>query len=108
MPFFYLILRKVTHVYYEDCSDHALRIKIDFEEFPFDPIFKVAGLKFAITRNIIFLENIPIFCFQTDLTSLEEITFLNVHSVALYLKSSLDWGNVTIRLAIKTVTITNR
>ena len=103
-----MILRKVTHVYYEDCSDHALRIKIDFEEFPFDPIFKVAGFKFAITRNIIFLENITIFCFQTDLTSLEEITFLNVHSVALYLKSSLDWGNVTIRLAIKTVTITNR
>ena len=51
----------MTHVYYEDCSDHALRIKVDFEEFPFDPIFKVAGLKFAITRNIIFLENIPIF-----------------------------------------------
>ena len=101
-----MILRKVTHVYYEDCSDHALRIKIDFDEFPFDPIFKVARFKFAITRNIFFMENIVFF--QTDLTSLEEITFLNVHSVALYLKSSLDWGNVTIRLAIKTVTITNR
>ena len=101
-----MILRKVTHVYYEDSSDHAWRIKIDFEEFPLDPIFKVAGFKFAISRNTIFMENI-VFCFQTDLTSLEEITFLNKHSVALYLKSSLDWGNVTIRLAIKITIITN-
>jgi len=68
-----LNITKVTHVYYEECSDHALRIKIDFDEFSLDPIF------------------------QKDLTSLEEISFLNVHSVALYLKSSLDWGNVTIR-----------
>ena len=39
-----IIMTQVTHVYYEKCSDHALRIKIDFDEFPFDPIFQVPSL----------------------------------------------------------------
>ena len=36
-----IMVTQVTHVYYEECSDHALRIKIDFDEFSSDPIFQV-------------------------------------------------------------------
>ena len=39
---------QVTHVYYEECSDHALRIKIDFDEFSSDPIFQVPSSLFIV------------------------------------------------------------
>ena len=38
-----LNISRVTELHYENCDDHPLRIKIDFEEFPLDSFFKVAA-----------------------------------------------------------------
>ena len=43
-----IMVTQVTHVYYEECSDHALRIKIDFDEFSSDPIFQVPSSLFIV------------------------------------------------------------
>ena len=32
---------QVSQVFYEDCLEHALRVKVDLGEFPMDPIFQV-------------------------------------------------------------------
>lgn len=66
-------ITRVTTVYYEDCPDYPLRVKIDFKDFPLDSYF------------------------QKDLTDVSTIVFTRLHSVNLYLRNDLSWGNLTIR-----------
>ena len=56
-----MMMIQVTHVYYEECSDHALRIKIDFDEFPLDPIFQVSSSSLLPSYNYVII--IIIICF---------------------------------------------
>ena len=84
-----LNISRVTELHYENCDDHPLRIKIDFEEFPLDSFFKVAA---KLYENLFYL-----FPVQKDLRDLREIRFSSVHSVNLYLNSALTWGNMTIK-----------
>ena len=71
-----LNVSSVTSLHYHNCTQDqyaALRVKIDFEDFPLDSYF------------------------ERDITDLKEITFSNIQSVHLYINSALDWGNFTIR-----------
>ena len=71
-----LNVSSVTSLHYHNCTHDqyaALRVKIDFEDFPLDSYF------------------------ERDITDLKEITFSSIHSVHLYINSALDWGNFTIK-----------
>jgi len=66
-------LTGVTELHYADCPNEPLRAKIDFTEFSWDPFFKM------------------------DITNLSFVSFKNIHSVNLYIKNSLSWGNMTVK-----------
>jgi len=62
----------LTKVVYHNCTNFPFRLKLDFEEFIWDPKT------------------------QVDLRSISEIEIRSVHSVNLYLFQDLYWGNLTV------------
>lgn len=49
-----LNISRVTELHYENCDDHPLRIKIDFEEFPLDSFFMVCAKHLILYAILLF------------------------------------------------------
>jgi len=74
-----LNMTSVDTVIYENCTK-PVSIKMDLGYFP---------------KNEKDWPNTDVY--QVELTEVKEIVFSNMHSVSLYLRGSMSWGNLTLR-----------